>query len=42
MLLTPNFRYQGLAAWRALFTLLMFSTPVVSSQSRKALAPLVA
>ena len=33
MLLAPNFRYQGLAAFRALLTLLMFSTPVVSSQS---------
>ncbi len=42
MLLAPNFRYQGLAAFRPLLTLLMFSTPVVSSQSRKAFSPCLA
>src|ERR1035437_1912449 len=42
MLLAPNLRHQGLAASRASLTFLMFSTPVVSSQSRKALAPCLA
>ena len=39
MVLAPNFRGQGLAAFRALLTFSMFSTPVVLSQSSKALAP---
>src|SRR6266851_6494689 len=41
-LLAPNLRYQGLAALRLLLTLLMFSTPVVSSQCLKAAAPSLA
>src|ERR1017187_10130711 len=42
MLLTPYFRYQGLAASSARLTLLMFSTPVVSSHLRKASSPFLA
>jgi len=42
MLFAPYFRYQGLAAFSALFTLVMFSTPIVSSQCLKASAPCLA
>src|SRR6185312_2536054 len=41
-LFAPNLRGQGLAALRAWLTLLMFSTPVVLSQSSKALEPCLA